>query len=67
MKDYTVTSDHKAAWEEFVKRSMDYSYSKWVKEYGKDEYGNKLCEHGKPKDINTCQPCFRNNLKIDNT
>lgn len=32
MKDYKITSDHKAVFEEFIKRAMDLSYSNWVKD-----------------------------------
>ncbi len=32
MKDYKITSDHKAVYEEFIKRAMDRAYVEWVEE-----------------------------------
>lgn len=38
MKDYKITADHKAVYEEFIKRAMDDAFIQWVKEHsGKEE------------------------------
>ena len=31
MKDYKVTENHKAVYEEFIQRAMDLAYIKWIK------------------------------------
>ena len=37
MKDYKITYDHRAAYEEFIERAMERAYLEWVKNTLKEE------------------------------